>query len=465
MPEYCHIKTFSSYLQCQAVDPLSDDRLSALPDDCLIDILQRLELRNVAQTTILARRWSHLFWSMTRLKLDITEFMPRKSASSARKKAAALQAWAAVVQARAMSRYTKVIRTLLAPRSADLQQTTIRTMHLRFYPTARYLLSIGRMVDDAVQSARSLFQACPNAFRLVTSLSLWAIRFRDSDIPNLLGSCHQLQHLHLRTCDNGRNSVLKIDAPHSQLRTLKMIFCSYRKVELIHVPKLECVDCDTWMGPNPPVYFGRVPLLHKIRFCSSSHKIIQLPFKLSNWLSTVPTLTALHLDFQDEMVWILPEEPKKLFPLFRNLSDVYLYSISPDCGLDWTLFVLEGAPSIKRLYITISFHICCEDDVKSKVDKTNAVWEASSNSFKHKKLRLLDVGAFEADENMIKYIRLAIQIHLHDKEPCEDCDKTYLKMPSMSRTRFPNNEVEKDILREHLLEGSSSSVEIIIGEY
>uniref|UniRef100_A0A0E0DKX2 F-box domain-containing protein n=1 Tax=Oryza meridionalis TaxID=40149 RepID=A0A0E0DKX2_9ORYZ len=477
----------------QVIDELvsnddDDDRLSALPDEILIDILQRLLLRTAAQTTILARRWTHLFPSMTHLKIDINEFVPH------------LLTRHNVARSMAMSRYTQALRTLLAP-TIDPDRT-IRTMHLRFYPTDAYLLSIARMVDDAVQSASaskievldfailnevsevhctekqmsrygrrfmSFFQACPNGFRCLTSLSLWALRFRDSDIPNLLGSCYQLQHLLLGACNSGRNSVLKIDAsPCSQLRTLRMIFCSYIKVELVHVPKLESVDCDTWVGVNPPVYFGCVPLLDKIRFSSTCLKM-QQPFVLSSWLSTVPTLTSLHLDFQYEMVWIMPEEPKKLFPIFRNLKDVYLYNISHDSGLDWTLFVLEGAPSLKSFHVKISHHICGGDGFEYNAGRSNVVWEASSDSIKHKNLRLLDITGFETEENLIKYIRLAIQraialqrIHLHEKEPCEDCDDIYLNTPSLSRTRFPNNEQEKDLLREQLLQGFSSSIEIII---
>uniref|UniRef100_A0A0E0KXK1 F-box domain-containing protein n=1 Tax=Oryza punctata TaxID=4537 RepID=A0A0E0KXK1_ORYPU len=440
----------------QVVDPLSDDdRLSSLPDDVLIHILQRLQLRTAAQTTILARRWSHLLQSMTHLKIDANEFMPCQS----RRKATRVKV--------AMSRYTQAIRTLLAPTVEP--DRTIRTMHLRFYLKNNYLLSIARLVDDAVQSASaskievldfailtevselcctekdlarfgrrfmSFFQACPNAFRCLTSLSLCALRFRDSDIPNLLGSCHQLQHLLLRACDSGRNSVLKIDAPPcSQLRTLRMIFCSYIKVQLIHVPKLESVDCDTWVGANPPVYFGCVPLLDKIRF-SSTCLTMQQPFVLSSWLSTVPTLTSLLLGFQDEM---------------KSRRNYSLYS------------------SLKSFNVKISHHICGGDGFEYNAGRSNVVWEASSDSIKHKNLRLLDIIGFQAEENLIKYIRLTIQrvialqrIHLHEKEPCEDCDDIYLNTPSLSRTRFPNNEAEKDLLREQLLQGFSSTIEIII---
>uniref|UniRef100_A0A0D9ZT75 F-box domain-containing protein n=1 Tax=Oryza glumipatula TaxID=40148 RepID=A0A0D9ZT75_9ORYZ len=404
--------------QCQVVD----DRLSALPDEILIDILQRLQLPTAARTTTLARRWTHLLQSMNHLEIDVADFIPRRSAPSLKRNT--------MTRVKvAMSRYTQAMRTLLAPRAESPQLIIIRTLHLCFYLTDPYLHSVGRMLEDAVQSAggraskievlsfsiltevpellctekhlarygrrfMSFFQAYPNAFRRLTSLSLWALRFGDSDIPNLLASCLQLQHLTLQDCDNGKRS---------------------------------------------------------------------LPFKLSDWLSTVPTLTSLHLDFQDEMVWILPEEPKKLFPIFRNLRNVYLCSISLDCGLDWTLFVLEGAPFLERFHVKISLHICDENGFKDRADRSNVVWEASSESIKHKNLRLLDINGFETTENLIK------ELWGYSEFTCMIRNRAKIAMVFISIRHLcpelysPNNEAEKDLLRQQLLQGFSSSIEITIG--
>jgi hypothetical protein len=53
-------------------------------------------------------------------------------------------------------------------------------------------------------------------------------------------------------------------------------------------------------------------------------------------------------------IWIQPEEPINL--PFANPRDVYLYNIFAICHLNWTLFVLEAAPSLKNLYIMVSYY-------------------------------------------------------------------------------------------------------------
>lgn len=51
---------------------------------------------------------------------------------------------------------------------------------------------------------------------------------------------------------------------------------------------------------------------------------------------------------------VLPDpDLTQLSSTFSNLRDVYLYNISQECNLNWTLFVLEAAPSLKNLYITV----------------------------------------------------------------------------------------------------------------
>lgn len=53
---------------------------------------------------------------------------------------------------------------------------------------------------------------------------------------------------------------------------------------------------------------------------------------------------------------VLPDpDLTQLSSTFSNLRDVYLYNISQECNLNWTLFVLEAAPSLKNLYITVNY--------------------------------------------------------------------------------------------------------------
>jgi hypothetical protein len=96
-------------------------------------------------------------------------------------------------------------------------------------------------------------------------------------------------------------SVLKIDAPNSQLVVLEFIHCSFSQVELVCVPQLARLVYDTWFGLNPPVRFGYVHRLQDI-WASSALMHWQAAFTMSGWLSNTTSLSTLSLDFYDEMV-------------------------------------------------------------------------------------------------------------------------------------------------------------------
>ncbi|KAL6636931.1 hypothetical protein ACP70R_024503 [Stipagrostis hirtigluma subsp. patula] len=66
----------------------------------------------------------------------------------------------------------------------------------------------------------------------------------------------------------------------------------------------------------------------------------------------------MSLDFHDWMIWIKPEDPKQLAPIFENLMNLYLSNIFAECDLVWNLYLLEAAPSLKNLFLTISHHEC-----------------------------------------------------------------------------------------------------------
>ncbi|KAF7092067.1 hypothetical protein CFC21_094594 [Triticum aestivum] len=137
------------------------------------------------------------------------------------------------------------------------------------------------------------------------------------------------------------------------------------------------------------------------------------------------------------MIWILPEHPKKLTAMFRNLTSVFLWDIFNECDLNWTLFILEAAPCLQC--IDLSRHSCIETPDNS-AEKTNVVWEPSKD-FKHLNLKLLGIQGCEDEDK--------------DEFPCRDCNATNLdrsKADKASRRR----------IKERLAHGSSSCVKIII---
>ncbi|KAK3137763.1 hypothetical protein QOZ80_5BG0456900 [Eleusine coracana subsp. coracana] len=398
----------SSFLQ-----NLSDeeDRISTLPDHILLDILERLnDLRAVIKAGTLARRWVHLPRSASRLLLDVADFVPRDSDGRERR------AVPRNSMDQVMTAYTTTLMRLVS--SSGVQ--TIKNMQLSFFLRDPYMHSIGHAVGDVVERGKTdhlkliiwpdtrnptyeqsvlfgerfmvFFRSCPTTFRWLTSLDLKDITFGGSDVSTLLNTCSKLEFLSLTYCDSafdlvtGEDTVLTINAPHSALLSLEMTSCEFKRIDLIHAPKLCRLVCSNWIGANPPVSFGDVPCLHHVALCcAASHQ--QRPFMLSHCLFNTSTLSVVYLNFQQQLIWVEPEGPKHLSLIFSNLRDVYLYNIFYKCDLNWTIFILEAAPSLNNFYLKLSRHQCesfrCDEDSANKVNMT---WDQTSPHLKHKQI-------------------------------------------------------------------------------
>jgi hypothetical protein len=118
-----------------------DDRLSAIPDDILVNILDRLNVRDAARTSILSKRWSRLSAELSRLIISAHDFVP-KGVSSANVSGddVVLMNAAAV----------KATRNVLARRNPG--EHTIRLLSTTFYLRDDIPVSIGRAVGDAMVS-------------------------------------------------------------------------------------------------------------------------------------------------------------------------------------------------------------------------------------------------------------------------------------------------------------------------
>uniref|UniRef100_A0ACD5VZG9 Uncharacterized protein n=1 Tax=Avena sativa TaxID=4498 RepID=A0ACD5VZG9_AVESA len=327
----------------------------------------------------------------------------------------------------------------------------INTLRLVFYLLLPWLSSIGRAVDDIASSGKTkrlefvVFPSCgrgskpqlaesgqqlmsfsrsyPITFEWLTRLKLNSLAFGDSDVPSLINACHRLEHLSFRFCSLVKYSVLKIDAPCSRLQTLEFIgFRQCARIELISVPDLRRLECHSCLKENPPVRFGYVPQLHDI--------------------------------------WVRPEHPGQCTPIFSNLRDVYFYNIFVECDLNWTLFILEAAPSLQKFHL--SRHSCVNgsEDID---EKTNVVWEPSEN-LKYLNLKLLVMNGFSEEDKVMDYVRLVMEravglkrIELSNKHMCVKCNS--LEYPR----KFLVDEATKHRVSEQLTHGLSSAVKIIIG--
>ncbi|WVZ95707.1 hypothetical protein U9M48_041438 [Paspalum notatum var. saurae] len=120
------------------------DRISALPDHILLDILERLDLPAALQAGTLSRRWAHLPRLLSDLLIDVAHFLPRDRSRR--------EHWAVD---EIMTAYTRAVRSLLASSSPTSDDRSIKRLHLSFYLTDPYLQSNGQAVGNVVESGKT----------------------------------------------------------------------------------------------------------------------------------------------------------------------------------------------------------------------------------------------------------------------------------------------------------------------
>ncbi|XBI30117.1 hypothetical protein VPH35_053941 [Triticum aestivum] len=397
-------------------------------------------MRMAIQASAVSRQWRHLLHQRSRLLMNVGDFRNSKRTVD-----------------QVMATYTDATLKLLSPLTCKCRRT-IKTLQLSFYLTEPYISSIGHAVGDVVKSGitehlefaiyaevdnpsdaqlvlfgqrfMSFFHASLGPFKLLTKLTL-----KDLD------TCNKLKLLSLKACGLGPDSILRIDAPCSELQALELICFGCIRVELICLPKLWRVVYDTWYGETPPCVFW-------LRTSASTPKLC---LSCSGWAGTI------HV----KRIWVKPENPEQLSPIFGKLRDVDLCNIFAECDLSWILFILEAAPSLEKFYS--SRHPCELNKSEDSAERTNLVWQTSN--FKHLNLKLLVIQGFEEEDMVMNYIRLVMEravglkrIELHDKRQCSKCNALNLG------SKFPSDEASKEWIRQQLTYSFSSSIEIVFKE-
>uniref|UniRef100_A0A453Q5R9 At1g61320/AtMIF1 LRR domain-containing protein n=3 Tax=Aegilops tauschii subsp. strangulata TaxID=200361 RepID=A0A453Q5R9_AEGTS len=259
------------------------------------------------------------------------------------------------------------------------------------------------------------------------------MRFGELDIPNILSTCKLLDSLRLSHCDSGMNSLLQLE--HAQLTELEVDYGKFEIVELTCLPKLQRVSYKRWFySEKDPLLFGFVPHLSKPRLAKSG-SLSTRTVVLSQLLGNVPSISDLHLDFESEKIWVLPESPELLRPVLSKLQLVILDNLPEGCDLAWTMFILEAAPSLKELCITVWDHWCNmlmrDKEFRERngyCEKVDVEWKPHAPDFKHKNLVKLTIYGFQPDDIFVGFISCVMEhavnmaeICLHDTKVCLCC--------------------------------------------
>ncbi|XBH81747.1 hypothetical protein VPH35_107255 [Triticum aestivum] len=360
-----------------------DDRLSKLPNDILVNILDRLNCRDVTRTSVLSRQWSQLPAKLSWLKISARDFMHSQASVSDDEldeklaKINTLRRINAINAANAA--VVKATKSMLEHR--DPGGCTIRLLSMAFYLRGDAPISIGHTVGNAMATHKvvkaeftvltekehtlipddvlnygtrfvSFFNECHNAFAGLTRLELANLRFPESDfVSSILVTCKQLNYLGFHNCDTSDWITLQVE--HAQLSELSIFDCRFDMVELTWVPKLTCLAFLFWRSSQElPLSLGYVPLLGVLRLSNiarTMHKMVKLSTLLHE--TSVRDMT---LGFKCEKIWVQPEcLTRRQAHVFQQLRILNLVNIPEGYDLTWTMFFLEAAPSLEELYMTV----------------------------------------------------------------------------------------------------------------
>ncbi|CAM0943168.1 unnamed protein product [Alopecurus aequalis] len=418
------------------------DWLSDLPDDLLLSIVERLDIADATRTSILSRRWKPIptLLSKISIKVGSSDFRKvRNSDDIIRANSTILGATRSLLENRSTSPFTihrLCMQFYLGDASIRVGRTFSNTIATHKVGVAEFTILSEKegkrcIPDDKLANGRlfnSLINDCPDAFSCLTRLKLENLRLGESDFPKILRLCKRLEFFHLDNCDMGLRSLLVVEHPH--LCEIEIDRSDFERVDLNWLPELTKLTFSSWLSLHDPLSFGYVPLLHTVCIRNTAltwHKML----KLSEFLGKA-TVSNLHLGFENEQIWVKPEDPRDLWQVFSKLRLVNLTAISKECGLTWTMFVLQGAPYLEELCIRVCDCLGVKDEaLRKKYDYSlerkdaGVQWEASD--FKHRNLSVLRIFGFQSEDKFVDYVTTVMKaafnlkdIYLHEKPACKE---------------------------------------------
>ncbi|PNT61334.1 hypothetical protein BRADI_5g13942v3 [Brachypodium distachyon] len=259
--------------------------ISKLPDDVLVSVLNRLDVRCAVRSGILSRQWRHLPVEIPNIVLDVEDYELTvdefKSTLSDK--------------ARDNMAVAKAARTMLRP---------LRVLRLGFYVVRVESAGIVGAVDDAIAHGCSIAKAafeiladktefmckdkdltrhatssCLTSTLIPTpspawSLHLESVKLGQSDISSVLATYEMLESFSLLNCDAGRHTVLALE--YRQITALLLVMCRCDSIELKWLSELVKLTCESWLTSQSgePLLFGHVPLLGKLALSTNCNFLV-----------------------------------------------------------------------------------------------------------------------------------------------------------------------------------------------
>ncbi|CAN6336677.1 unnamed protein product [Urochloa humidicola] len=434
------------------------DRLSALTDDLLLLILQRVDTRTALGTATLSKRWACLPRCLGALDFRVSDILPARYYECIRIRGEAAHFPFIVnfnVNRATIERYER--RTMRAIVSsinnfldADDDQDimgalcprSVRTLRLEFFVT-HCSSSINRLITKATDSwgvenlevsAKSTFRRhdahrfpqhglCNNphqsrlkslrlaacyipplkGFHALSSLAL-------EDLPRstptaayeaIFTLCPQLQALHLKSCMLNQDVVV-IHAPKSEIKQLIMEDCWFGLIELHTLPMLESlavVQTDVSYKLSSFPYLTHLNITFRRGILKTRFFYVKSDHDLDEYLGGTPGITNLVIRFTGYDRWFKPWSSTLLFPKLRRLLVADLPS---SWDVSWPRLLIKAAPCLETLHIHIA---PWEEEPRDDIP-----WQ--SPEFCHNQLKELVIIGFQGTERQIYFVNFVIKVSM-----------------------------------------------------
>ncbi|KAL6615930.1 hypothetical protein ACP70R_038200 [Stipagrostis hirtigluma subsp. patula] len=233
-----------------------EDRLSALDDDALREILARLPLRDAAVTTALSTRWPRVFATLPRLRLDSTTFNARASLDLdycddngrwvdgldcvLACRLAPVVAFEVDVDIDLLEQYDDWFYSFFGEvcRGGGLRELRVVNNHVHeCYLLPSPVYACETLTSLELDSCRLRVPGKLTGLRSVRSLWLRKVVAEDADLRRMISRCRAVERLVLEDCRRMRNVVIR----GPSLKELEIH--SYRPLRIVvkKAPHLESV--------------------------------------------------------------------------------------------------------------------------------------------------------------------------------------------------------------------------------
>ncbi|CAM0879594.1 unnamed protein product [Alopecurus aequalis] len=492
------------------------DRISALPDDLLLAVLQRLDTRTALGTAVLSKRWVRLPGELPSLDFRVGDILPPRYhrwvlLRGRLYKGTHVQYKLGVLkdvllpnikryERRAMRALTGSLNRLLDADEARARRRRVSRLRLEFFVTST-TGCINRLIAKAIDAwgvedleavAKPTFPIHPHravhafpvhglckepcASRLksiklggcalpplhdYTTLTKLVLQ----DIPDspaaayvgLFTSCPQLQTLHLHNCRCSRDGGLDVvvDAPMSLITELVVDKC-FSRMWLRALPSLERLA-----SLDSKVIFESASfpcLTHWNLAYDLGTRIQGFPqyfakrLQLDHFLGRTADITDLIIRFTGPDRWIVPSSSTLSSPLLPNLRRLLVAQVPPSWDVSWICLLLHTAPSLESIHIHVAAP--CEDEPGEEIS-----WQPSK--FRHHSLKEFVMAGFNGTERQIHFVRFVVGMctalcHVAMFKDGHAQDRGHWDWELVTQ-RYSWPDKEKDVMLEQIMDGLSLS--------